>query len=128
MEPAGAEPPAFPAAHYGPLTPPRGTVLGGGAPLLTTVDNLRMAPSADGLWLFVLDGSGYLYGLSVDTTVPAIKAKAGRRVMAKVSLPRQLTARCGPVLRRSWAGAHRPRAAGVARKRGSVRCAGAPER
>jgi hypothetical protein len=57
-----------------------GTVLNGGKPLVVTGDNIRMAPSADGQWVFLLDGSGNLYGLTVDQTVPAITAKLGHRV------------------------------------------------
>ena len=56
-----------------------GAVLGGGKPVLTTGDNIRMAPSADGLWLWVLDDSGNLSALTVDPTVKAIAAKVGDR-------------------------------------------------
>jgi hypothetical protein len=63
-----------------------GTVLGGGKSLLVTRDTLRMAPSADGLLLFVLDGSGILGGLTVDTTVPAAAAKRGQRVTSRLGL------------------------------------------
>jgi hypothetical protein len=55
-------------------------VLNGGKPVLITSDDIRMAPSADGLWLFVLDGSGNLYGLTVDPAVKAVAAAPGRRV------------------------------------------------
>jgi hypothetical protein len=54
-----------------------GTVLGGGNPLLTTFDHIRMAPSADGLWVWVLDNSGNLFGLTIDPAVPAIQKRAG---------------------------------------------------
>jgi hypothetical protein len=57
-----------------------GTVLNGGKPVLITADNIRMAPSADGLWLWVYDDSGNFYGLTVDTTVKAITATLGHRV------------------------------------------------
>jgi hypothetical protein len=57
-----------------------GSVLNGGKPVLITGDDIRMAPSADGLWVFVLDGSGNLYGLTVDPSVKAVAAVAGRRV------------------------------------------------
>jgi hypothetical protein len=56
-----------------------GNVLGGGKPVLVTGDNIRMAPSADGLWLFVLDDSGNFYGLTVDPSIKAVAAKLGRR-------------------------------------------------
>jgi hypothetical protein len=54
-----------------------GNVLGGGKPVLVTGDNIRMAPSADGLWVFVLDGSGNFYGLTVDPSVKAAAATIG---------------------------------------------------
>jgi hypothetical protein len=57
-----------------------GTVLNGGKPLVITGDNIRMAPSADGQWVFVLDGSGNFYGLTIDPTVKAITATKGLRV------------------------------------------------
>jgi hypothetical protein len=57
-----------------------GTVLNGGAPLLITASQLRMAPSADGDWLFVMDDGGNFYGLTIDSTVAAIKAKPGVHV------------------------------------------------
>jgi hypothetical protein len=56
-----------------------GTVLNGGNPVLITPDHVRMAPTADGLWLWVYDNSGNLYGLTVDPTVPAIQKRAGVR-------------------------------------------------
>jgi hypothetical protein len=64
-----------------------GAVLGGGKPLLTTAGAVRMAPSADGQWLFLLDGSGNFYGLTVDSAVPAIKAQAGRRFISPLRIP-----------------------------------------
>ena len=76
----GCGSPAAPGGALWAVDATTGTVLGGGVPLLTTADTLRMAPSADGLWLFLLDGSGNLYGLTVDPSVPTVKAKAGRRV------------------------------------------------
>ena len=54
-----------------------GTVLNGGNPVLITPDHIRMAPTADGLWLWVYDNSGNLYGMTVDPTVPAIQKRAG---------------------------------------------------
>jgi hypothetical protein len=57
-----------------------GTVLNGGVPLLITASQLRMAPSADGDWLFIIDDDGNFYGLTIDSTVAAIKAKPGIRV------------------------------------------------
>jgi hypothetical protein len=57
-----------------------GALLGGGKPLLVMSDTALMAPSADGLWVYVLDNSGNLYGLTIDASVRAITAKPGRRV------------------------------------------------
>jgi hypothetical protein len=56
-----------------------GSVLGGGKPVLVTGDNIRMAPSADGLWLWLVDDSGNLSALTVDPSVKAITAKIGAR-------------------------------------------------
>lgn len=58
-----------------------GEVLGGGKPILITGDSIRMAPSADGLWMWVIDSSGNLYALSVDPTVKAITPHAVRRIV-----------------------------------------------
>jgi hypothetical protein len=60
-----------------------GTVLNGGEPLLITASQLRMAPSADGDWLFLIDDGGNFYGLTIDSTIPAIRPKAGRRVVPR---------------------------------------------
>jgi hypothetical protein len=57
-----------------------GSVLNGGKPLVVTGDNIRMAPSADGEWVFLLDGSGNLYGLTVDPSVKAVAVTRGQRV------------------------------------------------
>jgi hypothetical protein len=59
-----------------------GAVLNGGSPLVVTGDNIRMAPSADGDWVFLLDNSGNMYGFTIDSNYKAIAAKAGRRVNA----------------------------------------------
>jgi len=32
-----------------------------------------MAPTVDGAWLWVVDDSGNLYGLTVDPSIPALK-------------------------------------------------------
>jgi hypothetical protein len=55
-------------------------VLNGGKPLLITGDNIRMAPSVDGLWIYLMDDSGNLYGLTVDPNVKGIAARPGRRI------------------------------------------------
>jgi hypothetical protein len=54
-----------------------GNVLGGGKPVLITPDQMRMAPSADGLWLWAFDVSGNLYGLTVDPNVRAVTLRPG---------------------------------------------------
>jgi len=55
-----------------------GTLLGSnGNPLLVTPDDIRMAPSADGLWLWVVDNSGNLYGMTVDPSVMAVARRPG---------------------------------------------------
>jgi hypothetical protein len=48
-----------------------GAVLNGGNPVLTTGDTIRMAPTVDGLWMWVSDQSGNLYGLTLDPSVQA---------------------------------------------------------
>jgi hypothetical protein len=57
-----------------------GTVLGGGKPILVTPDQVLMAPTADGEFLYVLDNSGNLYALTIDQSIQAVPAKAGRRL------------------------------------------------
>lgn len=52
-----------------------GAVLNGGAPVFQTSGNLRMAPTIDGDWLFVLDNNGNIYGLTIDPNYKAIAAK-----------------------------------------------------
>jgi hypothetical protein len=57
-----------------------GNVLGGGKPLLITGDNIRMAPSVDGLWIYLMDDSGNMYGLTVDPNVKGITPQSRQRV------------------------------------------------
>lgn len=52
-----------------------GAVLNGGAPLLTTPAVIRMPPTIDGNWIFVIDNGGDMYGLTIDPSVKAIAAK-----------------------------------------------------
>jgi hypothetical protein len=59
-----------------------GAVLNGANPIVITSDDIRMAPSADGDWIFLVDNSGNLYGLTVDPNYKPITAKAGQRVRA----------------------------------------------
>jgi hypothetical protein len=63
-----------------------GNVLGGGKPVLVTGDNIRMAPSADGLWVFVLDGSGNFYGLTVDPSVKAVALKPALHILSNMRI------------------------------------------
>jgi hypothetical protein len=55
-----------------------GTVLGGGLPILFTGDHIRMPPTIDGAWLFVLDESGDLYGLTLDPSYATIPNRITR--------------------------------------------------
>lgn len=59
-----------------------GIVLNGGKPIVITGDNIRMAPSADGDWVFLLDNSGNMYGFTVDPTIKAVTVSAGQRANA----------------------------------------------
>jgi hypothetical protein len=52
-----------------------GTVLNGGVPLIITSGPIRMAPTIDGNWLYVLDNNGDMYGLTIDLSFPAIASK-----------------------------------------------------
>jgi hypothetical protein len=52
-----------------------GAVLNGGNPLLTTPAVIRMPPTIDGNWLFVIDNGGDMYGLTLDPSVRAVAAK-----------------------------------------------------
>jgi hypothetical protein len=47
-----------------------------------------MAPSADGYWLWVMDDSGNLYGLTVDPSVKTIAQRPGRRNLRTFRMPR----------------------------------------
>jgi hypothetical protein len=64
-----------------------GAVLNGGNPVLFTPDHIRMAPTADGLWLWVYDNSGNLYGLTVDSSVPTIQKRTGQRDVPRARFP-----------------------------------------
>jgi hypothetical protein len=52
-----------------------GAVLNGGNPIIFTGGALRMPPTIDGDWIFVLDNSGNLYALTIDPSYPAIQTK-----------------------------------------------------
>ena len=52
-----------------------GTVLNGGNPIIITSGPLRVAPTIDGNWIFVLDNNGNMYGLTLDPSYPAINTK-----------------------------------------------------
>jgi hypothetical protein len=57
-----------------------GNLLNGGNPILNTGDIDLMAPTVSGQWIYVLDNSGNLYGLTVDPSIAAKPATRGRRV------------------------------------------------
>jgi hypothetical protein len=50
-----------------------GAVLGGGRPLVRTPNDVRMAPVADGDWVYFVDNGGYLYGFTIDPSYKAIE-------------------------------------------------------
>ncbi len=52
-----------------------GALLNGGLPILETSGNLRMPPTIDGNWIFVLDVNGNMYGLTIDPRYKAITAR-----------------------------------------------------
>jgi hypothetical protein len=52
-----------------------GNVLNNGDPIIITGSPIRMAPTIDGKWLFLLDNGGNLYGLTIDPSYPAISLK-----------------------------------------------------
>ena len=52
-----------------------GAVLNNGTPLLQTSGYLRMPPTLDGKWVFIIDNSGDLYGLTIDPSYAAIRAR-----------------------------------------------------
>jgi hypothetical protein len=52
-----------------------GNVLGGGNPIIVTSGPIRMPPTIDGNWIFVLDNNGDLYGLTIDPSYPAIDSR-----------------------------------------------------
>jgi hypothetical protein len=60
-----------------------GTVLNGGQPILTTGNEVLMPPVVDGEWLYVIDEGANLYGLTLDSTVPGIKAKMRHAKLAR---------------------------------------------
>jgi hypothetical protein len=80
---AGLRRPSICCAPAGPgdgalwaLNAATGTVLNGGKPLIYTSGPLRVPPTIDGNWIFVLDNNGTMYGLTIDTSFPAIAARA----------------------------------------------------
>jgi outer membrane protein assembly factor BamB len=52
-----------------------GAVLNGGQPVLKTSGNLRVPPTIDGNWIFVLDYNGNMYGLTIDPSYPKIQSR-----------------------------------------------------
>jgi hypothetical protein len=60
-----------------------GALLNGGNPLITTSAPLRVPPTIDGSWIFVLDNSGDMYALTIDPHVVAVAART-RAVSARM--------------------------------------------
>jgi hypothetical protein len=52
-----------------------GTVLNGGNPIIITSAPLRVPPTIDGNWIFVLDNGGNLYALTLDPNYAATSTK-----------------------------------------------------
>jgi outer membrane protein assembly factor BamB len=63
-----------------------GEVLNGGTPLIITAAALRMPPTIDGDWIFVLDNSGDMYALTLDPNYAATQA-ARRAVTVRRPVP-----------------------------------------
>jgi hypothetical protein len=84
----GAATSANPTGALWAIDASTGAVLGGGNPVLMTPDHIRMAPSADGLWVWVFDNSGNLYALTVDPTVKAVALRPGHRITPHMRYPR----------------------------------------
>jgi hypothetical protein len=53
-----------------------GAVLNDGNPLIITSGPLRVPPTIDGDWVFILDNSGNLYALTLDPKYASISTKA----------------------------------------------------
>jgi hypothetical protein len=51
-----------------------GSVLNGGNPLIITPGAIRMPPTIDGNWVFVIDNNGDMYGLTIDPSYPSVDA------------------------------------------------------
>jgi hypothetical protein len=52
-----------------------GAVLNGGNPIIVTGGPLRVPPTIDGDWIFVLDNNGNMYGLTIDPSYPPINTR-----------------------------------------------------
>jgi hypothetical protein len=50
-----------------------GTILNGGGPILHTSGSLRVPPTIDGNWVYIIDNSGDLYGFTIDPKYAAIQ-------------------------------------------------------
>jgi hypothetical protein len=83
----GAATSANPTGALWAIDASTGAVLGSGNPVLMTPDHIRMPAVADGLWVWVMDNSGNLYGLTVDPSVPAIQKRPGRRATVMPRFP-----------------------------------------
>jgi hypothetical protein len=52
-----------------------GNLLNGGNPLIITNGPIRVPPTIDGDWVFVLDNNGNMYGITLDPSFPSIQTK-----------------------------------------------------
>jgi hypothetical protein len=53
-----------------------GAVLNGGLALIYTAGPIRVPPTIDGNWIFVLDNNGDLYALTIDPNYPAMQTRS----------------------------------------------------
>jgi len=68
-------PPGIAGGAIWALDASTGNVLNGGVPIMSTNAPLRAPPTIDGNWIYVIDTSGNLYGLTIDPTFPAIQTR-----------------------------------------------------
>jgi hypothetical protein len=62
-----------------------GSVLNGGNPLIVTASTLRMPPTIDGDWLFVIDNNGDMYGLTIDPSYANVAARHRATVTRRIA-------------------------------------------
>ncbi len=67
-----------------------GAILNGGSPILYTPAAIRAPATIDGNWVYIVDLSGDLYGLTIDSSFPKIAAKMrtpDSRTFNRLSVP-----------------------------------------